>query len=250
MKLKKPAPNATAPSRYEDFLRILTSSTDTAQSYQTLLSSLHLLNSTRPLKSILITSTQPEEGKTTVTINLALTMILSGKKALIVDADLRKPRIHQMLGLEDARGLSDYLTGNLEIQEVIQSVKVTKEGFQNERSLSVVPSGRVSPGSFNLIASHKVKQAIESLIHVYDVVLLDSPPTLSVSDALLLAPLVDGVILVVNTGLVAQKDALRAKDRLEQSGGHILGVVMNRFDEKLHGPGFHPYHSYYRAQIS
>jgi Mrp family chromosome partitioning ATPase len=89
--------------------------------------------------------------------------------------------------------------------------------------------------------------AIRAFAQVYDTVVIDSPPVLSVSDCLLLAPLVDGVILILSTGALLQSDATRAKQQLEQAGGRILGVVMNRFDENLHGPAFHPYHGYYET---
>ncbi len=245
---RKTARNDNPNRGYDDVLQRLTSDQEVAHSYETLLSSLHLLNSSRPLRSILVTSTQPEEGKTTVTINLALTMMLAGKRVLIVDADLRKPRIHRILELDDTRGFADLLAGNLSVQDVIQVIERTSGAPQPEYILSVITSGRVSPNSFNLLASPKVKAAIEHFTEMFDTVLLDSPPALSVSDSLLVAPVVDGVILVLNTGAVSEKDAERAKERLEQAGGHILGVAMNRFSEKLHGPSFHPYHSYYLSR--
>ena len=230
---------------YEDILQLLNTSSETAQSYETLLSSLHLLNSTRPLKTILVTSAQPEEGKTTVSINLAFTMMLANKKALIIDTDLRKPRLHQILKLENMLGFADILNGSQDVKNVIQSVNVTNDTPERNQILSVITSGRVSRNSFNTMGSPKLRDAIEHLRNDYDIVLLDSSPVLSVSDSLLLAPLVDGVILILNTGVVTEKDAKSAKERLEQAGGHILGVVMNRFNEKLHGPGFHPYYGYY-----
>jgi capsular exopolysaccharide synthesis family protein len=198
----------------------------------------------------LLTSTQPEEGKTTVTINLALTMMLAGKRILIVDADLRRPRIHHILNLADTGGFADLLAGKLGVQDVIQVLELASDTGQDDYILSVITSGRPSPNSFKLLASPKVKEAIVHFTETFDTVLLDSPPALSVSDSLLLAPMVDGVILVVNTGAVTEKDARRAKERLEQAGGHILGVAMNRFSEKLHGPAFHPYHSYYLSRHS
>jgi capsular exopolysaccharide synthesis family protein len=230
---------------YEDFLQFLNSHPGIAQSYETLLSSLHLLNSTRPLQALLVTSAQPGEGKTTVTVNLALTLTLAGKKALLLDADLRKPRIHQIFKLENTLGLTDIIHGTLGVQDVIQGVKVTDGRPENEHSLSVITSGRIPPNSFHAMGSPHLKEAIAYLKNVYDVVLVDSPPTLSVSDSLLLAPIVDGVILVLSTGVITEKEAQRAKERLREAGGHILGVVLNRFQEKLHGDAFHPYAGYY-----
>jgi capsular exopolysaccharide synthesis family protein len=232
---------------HEKFLQLLTSNAEVAHSCDTLLSSLHLLNSTGSLKTIMVTSTQPEEGKTTVIVSLAFTMTFAGKKVLVIDADLRKPMIHQIFELENSRGFADLLNGSVEVQDVIQILKVNHEGLQNRQPLNVITTGRVLPNSLNAMGSPNLRRSLEYLRNMYDIVLLDSPPILSVSDSLLLAPGVDGIILVLNTGAVTEEDALRAKERLDQAGGHILGVVMNRFDEKLHGPGFHPY-SYYRAE--
>ncbi len=211
------------------------------------MSSLYLLESSRRLKTILLTSTQPEEGKTTLTINLALTMMLSGKKVLILDADFRKPTIHKMLGLVNTRGFADVVTGILEVQDIIEVEQVLEvtDPLEHKQRLSVITAGNASPNSLKPLGSPKVREAIEYLTTVYDVALLDSPPVLSVSDPLLLAPMVDGVLLVLNTGIVTERDSKIAKARLEQAGGRILGVAMNRFDETLHGPGFHPHRNYY-----
>ena len=192
-----------------------------------------------------MTSAQPEEGKTTVSVNLALTMILAGKKVLILDADLRKPRVHQIFKLENTQGFSDVITGRLAAETVVQTVRVTAERRENKGILSVITSGKITPNFFSTVGLPKLKEAIDYFRNVYDIVLLDSSPVLSVSDALLIAPMVDGIILVLNTGVITEKDAKHAKERLEQAaGGHILGAVMNRFDDKLHGSGFHPYYGY------
>lgn len=235
---------------YEDLLQLLKASTETAQSYETLWTRVHLLNSTHPLKTLMITSTQPEEGKTTITASLGIAATLEGKKVVIVDADLRRPRIHEIFKLEKEPGFADVLNGTRGVEEIIRPIKITNDAAREKQTLGVVTSGRVSPTSFNTMASPKLKEAIRRLKDEYDTVLIDSPPVLSVSDALLLAPIVDGIILVLNTGVVTEADAKLATKRLEQAGGRVLGVVMNRFDEKLHGPGFHPYQSYYRPTES
>lgn len=230
---------------YEGLLQLLKSSPEMAQSYETLLSSLQLLNSTRPFRTLLVTSTQPEEGKTTVTLTLALAMMLAGKKVLVLDSDLRKPRIHQLLNLDNTRGIAEVIKGNLGVQDVIQPVEITHNMTQDKQTLSVITSGGDPSDSLRLIGNSKLKIYLDELRTAYDIVLMDSPPALSVSDPLLLAPLADGIILVLRPGVVTEKDAKMAKERLEQAGGHILGVVMNRFDEALHGPGYHPYQNYY-----
>jgi protein-tyrosine kinase len=230
---------------FRNFLKVLSSSSEIAQSYEALLSNLHLLNSTQPLKILLVTSAQPGEGKTTVTINLVLTAALAGKKGLVIDTDLRRPKINHIFNLENTLGFTDVLTGNLGIQDTIQTVELPNDAFQNKQTISVITSGKISPNSFSIARSATLNKHVDYLRTMYDLVLLDTPPVLSVSDTLLLAPVVDGIILVLNTGVVTERDARLVKERLEQAGGHIIGVVMNRFNVKMHGPGFHPYSSYY-----
>ena len=232
---------------YEDFLQLLISNLEVRQAYETLLSSLQLLNSTRPIKTVLVTSAQPGEGKTTVTVNLVLAMVLAGKKVLLLDTDLRRPRIHQIFKLKNMVGFSDILTGSLAVQDVIQIVEIANDAPENRQPLSVMTSGRL-PKNINAMGSPNLKESIEHLRNVYNIVLLDSSPTLSVSDTVLLAPMVDGIILVLNTGAVNENDAKRTKEQLERAGGHILGIAMNRFNQKHHGPGFHPYYNYYHQK--
>jgi capsular exopolysaccharide synthesis family protein len=192
-----------------------------------------------------VTSAQPGEGKTTVTINLVLTAALAGKKGLVIDTDLRRPKINHIFNLENTLGFTDLLTGNLGIQDTIQTVELPNDAFQNKQTISVITSGKISPNSFSIARSATLNKHVDHLRTMYDLVLLDTPPVLSVSDTLLLTPVVDGIILVLNTGVVTERDARLVKERLEQAGGHIIGVVMNRFNVKMHGPGFHPYSSYY-----
>ena len=223
---------------------LLNSETDTAKCYEGLLTNLNRQNASHPLRSILITSAKPEEGKTTVTLALALAMILSGKKVLIVEADLRKPRLHRLLNVKNEQGMTDILCGDRGVSDVVQTVDLVGEA-ELKRSISVITSGRKSSNLFKMIGDLKLKFDVAYLKNIYDVVLIDTPPILAVNDALLLAPAVDGTILVLRAGAVSEKEAIQSKERLKQAGCHILGVVMNRFDEKIHGSSFMPYHNYY-----
>jgi capsular exopolysaccharide synthesis family protein len=243
------APKDTPPEKpgYLDFWRVLNADPMVSDGYDTLMSSLVILSANRPLSSILVTSAQPEDGKTTTTLNLSLSMVRAGKNVLLVDADFRKPRLHRLLGLENTRGLVDVLAGTTGIQDVIRTVMVPESRSGNSRTLSVITSGKECTSVLHVLGSPKVKETIESAARLFDLTLLDAPPTLAVSDALLLAPMVSGVVLVLDTGRVTAKDAKRTKERIEESGGHILGVVMNRFDEERHGPGLHPYSDYYTS---
>jgi capsular exopolysaccharide synthesis family protein len=233
------------PARYRELLRVLDSSPELRQSYETLLSSLRLRNGAKPLRTLLLTSAQPREGKTTLSVCFGLALARAGQRTLIVDADLRRPRIHHIFELDNDKGLAPMVFGQMPGKDAVHTIQVPAVAGGKGCTVSVMTSGRSSTGAFDAIQSPSLADAIGDLARSYDRVIIDSPPVLSVSDPLLLAPLVDGVVLIVATGTVTGADAKRAKDQLEQAGGRILGVVMNRFDENLHGAGFHPYHGYY-----
>lgn len=233
-----------------DWWRVLRSRPDVAQAYETLISRLRLVGGGRRLKSILVTSVQPGEGKTTVSVNLGLTVIQGGGRALIVDADLRKPRLHSMLELENTRGLADIVAEVVaprDVAVVVQTVEMNDDEPSSRRSLSVITSGKVTLPASAALGSKHVKEALEVLVEDYDLVLVDSPPLLAVSDALLLAPVVDGALLVLAAGVVREDEARRAKELLEGAGVALVGVVMNHFDERIHGA---PLHAYGRSYFS
>jgi capsular exopolysaccharide synthesis family protein len=215
-----------------------------SHAYEALLSGLQLIGGTRRLKSVLVTSALPGEGKTTVSINLALTLMQGGARALIIDADLRKPALHQVLDLENARGLADIVTDVLDLKDlgaVVQTVESDERDSLSRRSLSVITSGKASLPAFAGLGSPRVRQALERLVASYDLVLVDSPPLLAFNDALLLAPIVDAALLVLATGVVREDEAQRAKKLLADAGAPFTGIVMNGFDEKLHGSRLHAY---------
>jgi capsular exopolysaccharide synthesis family protein len=226
---------------YRDFLHGLASAPDIARSYENLLTSLELLNSGRPLKSVLITGAQPEDGKTTVAVNLALTAALAGKKVLVLDADFSTPQLHQIFQIENKRGLADILTSGAPFQAVTQSVSISVATGGPQRFLTVVTSGTVSAGVLSAIRTPEFANALRTLVADYDLALVDTSPVLTAGDALLFAAAVDGAILVLNAGTTAERDAALAKERLRQAGGNVLGVVLNRFDEKSHGASLYPY---------
>ena len=215
-----------------------------AQAWETLGSSLALAGSEKPLRSLLVCSTQPQEGKTTVAAHLALVAALGGERVLLVDADLRRPRLHALFELPIERGFADLLEGRAGLADVARPVEL---GAGARGSLRVVPSGAATAASLPLLASGRLPGVVAGLGAEADKVIVDSPPVLSVSDALFLAPAVDGVVFVVGAGAVAEREAVLAKQRLEQSGARLLGFVMNRFEEAEHGPGYHPYHAYYEV---
>ena len=243
-KKKNALDNTQSERGYEHFLHQLKTNPEVAESYETLLSSLHFLNSTQPLKSFLVTSTQPSEGKTTVTVNLALTMALARKNVLIIDADLRKPRIHHIFDLPNRRGLVDLMVGQCSMKKGLQHLTIPGQESQTKQTLHVLTSGQVVSNFFNMTDFPKLKESLEQSGNEYDMILFDSPPILAKNDSLYLASMVDGIIFVLRTGNVTEKEARKAKERLEQAGGRVVGIVMNCFDEKQHGSSLHPYGRY------
>jgi capsular exopolysaccharide synthesis family protein len=223
-----------------------------AQTYETLLSSLQLAEkadpSMPPLKSLMVCSAQPGEGKTTVSVGLALTMVLNGKRVLLVDADARKPRLHEVFEVSGKRGFTDVLAEMrpIELADVVHRVSLPGD----KTAIDVVSSGGRLPAHSNLMASPRLEMFVAAATDRYDAVLFDSPPVLAVSDPCYLAPVVAGVIFVVGAGTVQERDAKLAKDRIQKAGGRLLGFVMNRFDDADNGPGYHPYQGYYDSSMA
>jgi capsular exopolysaccharide synthesis family protein len=224
-----------------DYLERLRTDRRVAQAWETLGSSLALAGSEKMLRSILVCSTQPQEGKTTVATHLALVAARAGERVLLVDADLRRPRLHTLFEIPIEGGFADLLEGRAALADVAHPFDL---GADSRGALRVVPSGAGSAASVPLLASAKLVDVVAALGANVDKVILDSPPALSVSDALFLAPAVDGVVFVVGAGAVGEREAVLAKERLADSGARLLGFVRSRCDEAERGPGYHPYPAY------
>jgi len=231
---------------WKDFVRIIESNHRIAHTYETLVSGIHFAAKTAlpgaPLKSLMICSAQPGEGKTTVSVGLTLTMALAGRRVLLVDADARRPAVHEIFELSSKPGFTDVLAeaSDVKLNDVVQHVALDRPNA----SVDIVPSGPPLPAHANPLASSRLAPFIAAASEQYHLVVFDSPPVLAVSDSCFLAPVVSGVIFVVGTGSVQERDAKLAKDRIQKAGGRLLGFVMNRFDDP-HSPGYHPYEGYY-----
>jgi capsular exopolysaccharide synthesis family protein len=224
---------------YVDLLRQLRSRNDVARGYEALVGNLQLTGTQRRLRSLLLTSSHAGEGKTTVTVTLALALSLTGKRVLVVDGDVRNPDLHRVLDLDNGRGFGDLLTGNVtpeDLPSVQQSVEIPDHEPAHRWSLSAITGGKAEPVGFATLPSEAVKDALARLTPLHDLVVFDSSAVLAAADALLFAPLVDGVLLVVRAGLVSREEAQRAKERIEAAGGHIVGVVVNHFDDRGRRP--------------
>ncbi len=170
--------------------------------------------------TLLVTSAQPAEGKSTVVVNLARALAQTGRSVVIVDADMRAPVLHRVFHLPNSRGLSTILQGKGTLDEVIQHSKIPR--------VFVLTSGPIPSNPSELLGSSEMAALTQQLTHLFGVVVLDTPPLLPVTDAAVLAPSVDGVLLVVSTGQARREAVQAAVDQLESIGVHSYGVVVNR----------------------
>jgi capsular exopolysaccharide synthesis family protein len=206
-----------------------------AESYRALRTSLLLTSLGGPPKVILITSALPEEGKTTTSLNSAIVLAQGGTRVLLIDADLRRPSIHKTLGMGPRAGLSNVLTGSATLQQAIVPSNILP-------SLSVLPAGTPPPNPAELLASANMKDVLDQLREQYDHIIVDTPPTLSVTDAVIMSTRADRVVLVIRSGQTTKQALRRARDTLLQVNAHVCGVLLNAVD--LNSPDYYYYHEY------
>ncbi len=206
-----------------------------AESYRALRTSLLLSNLGAPPKVIMITSALPQEGKTTTSINCAVVLAQKGIRVLLIDADLRRPSIHKTLGMGPRSGLSNVLTGSATLQQAITRSPVLP-------SLSVLPAGTPPPNPAELLASSNMRDMLEELRGQYDHIVVDTPPTLSVTDAVVLSPRADAIVLVIRSGQTTKQALRRSRDILMQVNAKVSGVLLNAVD--LSSPDYYYYYEY------
>ena len=177
---------------------------------------------------ITITSPTPGDGKTTVAANLAASLAESGRRTLIVDADLRRPRLNEVFRVSNSQGLADVLADSY-VDPLDFAVPVS-------RDLWFLPAGVAAFGGPGLIHEAATQALLERLKREFDVIVVDDPPVLAVSDVRALTSVVDGTILVVRAGVTEPDDAIEAKTLLEEAGAHLLGVVLNSWNPRVYGP--------------
>src|SRR5579862_4128414 len=208
-----------------------------AESYRALRTSLLLSNLGAPPKVIMVTSALPQEGKTTTSINCAV--VLAQKKdsrVLLIDADLRRPSIHKKLGMDPGNGLSKVLTDSeTSLDDVITSTTVLPNLF-------VLPAGKTPPNPAELLASSNMRDLLADLREKYDHIVIDTPPSLSVTDAVVLSPRADAVVLVIRSGQTTKQALRRSRDILMQVNAKVVGVLLNAVD--LSSPDYYYYYEY------
>ena len=206
-----------------------------AESYRALRTSLLLSNLGAPPKVIMVTSARPQEGKTTTSINTAIVLAQKGVRVLLVDADLRRPSVHKTLGMGPRSGLSNVLTGSATIQQTITTSPILPNLF-------IMPAGTPPPNPAELLASSNMRDLLAELRPQFDHIVIDTPPTLSVTDAVVLSPRADATILVIRSGQTTKQALRRARDILTQVNAHVAGVLLNAVD--LTSPDYYYYYEY------
>ena len=213
-----------------------------AEAFRSLRTNLDYIAVDKPLKSVLISSPGASEGKTTVAINLAAIIAQSGKRVVLLDADLRRPRTHRELGLTNRTGLSDVFLDKVSLKDAIQP--------WDNLGLSVITSGGLPPNPAELLASEKMRQILDELESMFDFVVVDSTPTI-VTDSQLIAARVGGVLLILSPGTTQADSARTTVDQYRHVGARLLGVVMNNIQagQSYYG-GYAPYSYYTYSQNS
>ena len=206
-----------------------------AESFRSLQTSLMLSTAGQPPQFILFTSATPSEGKTTTATNLAVVMAQGEARVLLIDADLRRPSIHHRFGVTSKVGLSTLLAGTSRLEDTVQHIPEVP-------NLDILPSGPVPPFPTEMLGSEAMRQIMEKFAETYTYIVIDSPPILSVTDAVILGRIVDAVVLVVRHGRANKNVLRRARDLLVRSGAPLAGLVLNAID--LKSPEYYGYYGY------
>ncbi len=210
-----------------------------SEAFRLLRTNLEFASVDRPMRRLLITSTGPNEGKTTVAVNLAGVIAQGGRKVIVMDADLRRPKVHRFLGLSNQFGLTDMFRGDVTLRMISQQTRELE-------NVSVVTTGSLPPNPAELLGSTKMDRILDEAEQEADIVILDSPPSL-VADVQILAAKVDGVVLVIHPGHTPVDGARATMEQLKRAGARVVGVVLNRIPRhraEYYG-GYRHYSPYY-----
>ncbi len=207
-----------------------------AEAFRVLRTNLQFMGLDKPLKSIVVTSAVPGEGKSTVAANLAIAYAQTGANVCLVDADLRRPRVAKIFGVDNWRGLTNAVIHQNGLENDLQPSPIS--------GVTLLTSGPIPPNPAEILGSGRMTQLLADLASRFDMVIVDSPPTLAVTDAAVLAPKVDGVLLVVRSGKADRQAVKRALSALETVKANVLGVTLSAVESE----GRDGYYYYHYAQ--
>jgi len=212
-----------------------------SEAFRSLRTNLEFSAVDKPLRIILVTGAEAGDGKTTVATNLAAIFAQEGKRVMLMDCDLRRPRIHKFLGIPNRVGMADLFRDNLALDVVTQ-----QWANSSTTSISVITSGRLPPNPTELLGSKKMDRILAEIAKRVDVVVIDSPPSM-VADSQVLAAKVDGVLLVIQPGKTHIDAARATREQLERAGAHVVGAVFNRIPRQrgYYYGGYRYYSPYY-----
>ncbi|CEN91465.1 CPSC/CAPB subfamily ATPase [[Clostridium] sordellii] len=212
-----------------------------SEAYRTIRTNIEFSNLDKEIKTILVTSSQQNEGKSTVIANLAVSFAgMEDKKVLVVESDLRNPTVHRMFNLSNSHGITEILTGQKSFEECVHTTEV--------KGLNVITCGKIPPNPSEMLASKKMKAFINSLKDYYDYIFIDAPPIGIITDAGIVSTYTDGTMLVVASKEVDIDMVKIAKGRLEKVNANILGIVLNKFEDSAKSYGYYNY--YYEGSTS
>lgn len=199
-----------------------------SEAYRTLRTNIQFYSLDRPIRTLLVTSASPEDGKSTTLANLAVTFAETGHSVVAVDCDLRRPSLHKLFGVPNDGGLTTLIREETSLDDAVLKTDVPH--------LGILPSGPLPPNPSEILGSQRMERVVEALQNSADIVMFDSPPTVSVTDAAVLGAKMDGVLLVVSVGKTKRDHVLRAKQQLERVNAKVLGVVLNnvKFDGSIY----------------
>lgn len=224
-------------SKQTNIISIKNPNSPISEAYKTLRTNIKFSSVDKNLKTIAITSTDEGEGKSNVLSNLAITMAQDNSRVLLIDCDLRKPTIQKKFKLSNLNGLSNVLTQQSLIDEVIQTTEVS--------GLDIITSGPKPPNPSEMLGSKAMRELIKEVSKNYDRILIDAPPVGIVTDAAVLTTMVEGVVFVIEARRVSIEDAKHAKELLEGVGANILGVVLNKVGARDQGYYSYRYYQHY-----
>lgn len=224
----------------DDLVSYLSPKSTASEAYRGIRTSILFSSAEQAPQVLIISSSGPREGKTITSANIAITMAQAGNRVVILDCDMRRPRVHKIFSLSRDRGMSNLLVGNDELDNILIRTDIP--------NLDVIPSGPIPPNPSEVLSSQRMADLIEVLRGRYDRIIIDTPPITAVTDAVILSKVVDGVVLIVRAGVAHRELVRNAVEQLRQVNAHILGAVLNGVDMGRDSYYYYQYYYYYYGE--